>query len=201
MRLDPDGVGSCDERRVERVERCLWRAALVRATHRTDRAHDRARVGERYPERSDRRLALHRVLGDVRSEAVEPEPDVDRSVVLHRAPLRRSPHLVATEIGERDICLGAAFRERRDDVEDASGGVGWIRPRTAELTRGGPHDLVRVRRKGQSVVIAAGERKLRVCAVRALNADRVRQRPPQRPLARRRITVEQIIVDAGEQSA
>ena len=200
MRLDPEGVGPCDQRSVERVERCARRAALVRATRRTDRAHDRACVGERHAERSDRRLALHRVLGDVRSEAVEPEAHVD-SRVLYRAPLRRSLHLVASEIGERDICLGATFRERRDDVEDTSGGVGWIRPRTAELTRGGPHDLLGVRRKGQAVVIAAGERELRVCAVRALHADRVRQRAPEWPLPGCRITVEQIIVDAGEQSA
>ena len=200
MRLDPEGVCACDERRVESVERCLWRAALVHPSRRADRAHDRARVGERHAQRSDRRLALHRVLCDVRSEAVEPEADVDNRV-LHRAPLRRSLHLVASEIGERDICLGATFRERRDDVEDTSGGVGWIRPRTAELTRGGPHDLLGVRRKGQAVVIAAGERELRVCAVRALHADRVSEGLPQRPLAGGGLAVEQFVVDASEQPA
>src|SRR5258705_13680282 len=99
---------------------------------------------------------------------MEPEADVDDGRVRGSAPLRRPPHLLLAQTGERGISLGSAFRERGDDVERATRRVGRIRARTSEITRDGPDDRLGVLRETQRIALAACEPELGVRAGRAL---------------------------------
>jgi hypothetical protein len=109
---------------------------------------------------------------------VQPETHVDDDGVVIRTPLRRTHELRAVEAGECGFGLRSPPCERRDDVQDAAGGVGGIRLRAS------------LGRKCERLVVLADQRVLDVRAVRALDADRVAERLAQAPLAIRGRTVE-----------
>lgn len=158
-------------------------------SRRADRAHDHARVGERDSQRHDGRLALDRVLRDVRREAVQPETHVDNHGIVIRTPLRRTRELRPVEAGQRGVGLVSPPCERCDDIQHAAGGVRGIRLRAS------------LWRKCEWLVVVADERVLDVGAVRTLDADCVAERLAQTPLAVRGRTVEQLVLYADEESA
>lgn len=186
---NPDGVRPCVQRRIEGVEDGPRRAAIVRATRRADAPHHGARVVQREAERLERLLALDGVLDDVRCEAVKPEAHVDAVRDLVRPPLRRPHHLIGIETRERRIRLGTPCGERGQDVEGAAARVRRVRLRPQ---LGGQRERL---------LVPPDERVPRVRAIRALHADRVRERLAQTPLARGGRAIEQLVIDGRQQAA
>ena len=170
---------------VETRELVGRRDALVHRARDGDAPDDAPRVAERTRRGLERTLALHRVLDEMRREAVQAEAHVD----VQLAPLRRQRELVVARRAELGVGLGAADPEALRDLGSVAFDIDrlWLR--------------APLRGQRERLLGAAAQRMRGVRTVRALDGDRVPQRLARAPLALARRAVERGGTDAGVTAA